>query len=107
VGVAADSEQGVNSAFCMPLSGFTSQAIHRLGNRNETTIIDRDIRDVNCKVVLWDAKRGSNEVLRVLDDDRVGIRWYPSVPSFFAVVAGSKENFFSLSVSRGEEVVFI
>jgi hypothetical protein len=67
VGVAEDSGQGVNSAFGLPLSGFTSQAIHRLGDRNETPIIDRDIRDVNCKVVLWDAKRGSNEVVRVVD----------------------------------------
>jgi hypothetical protein len=88
VGVAEDSEQGVNSAFCLPLSGVHFPGNPPLGDRNETTIIDRDIRAVNCKVVLWDAKQGSNEVVRVLDGDRVGIRWYPSVPSFVAVVAG-------------------
>jgi hypothetical protein len=29
----------------------------------------------------------------VLDDDRIDIRWYPSVPSFVAVVAGLMKTF--------------
>jgi hypothetical protein len=51
-------------------------------------IIDRDIWDVNCKVVLWDAKRGSNEVPGVVDHAgrKSGVRKSLDIP--FAIRGG-------------------